>query len=112
MHEIFLRVLRARAWIVAVFGVLTAAGIYGALRIPTDSAIDRLIVPNDPVAQATEEFERVFTEGDAALLMLEAPDPLSPDILRAADQLERTLSKIHRVEAHSLIRLFSRGSST
>ena len=112
MHEIFLGVLRARAWIVAVFVVLTAAGIYGALRIPTDSAIDRLIVPNDPVAQATQEFERVFTEGDQALLMLEAPDPLSPDILRAADRLERTLAKIPHVEAHSLIRLFSRGAST
>ncbi len=112
MHEIFLGVLRARAWIVAIFVVLTAAGIYGALQIPTDSAIDRLIVPNDPVAQATQEFERVYVEGDQALLMLEAPDPLSPGILRAADQLEHTLSKIPHVEAHSLIRLFSRGTPT
>jgi uncharacterized protein len=111
MHEIFLGVLRARVWIVAVFVVLTAAGIYGALQIPTDSAIDRLIAPDDPVAKATHEFERVFTEGDQALLMLEAPDPLSPDILRATDQLERTLSKIPHVEAHSLIRLFTRGAS-
>src|SRR3984957_19295897 len=110
MHQIFLGVLRARLWIVAVFVLLTAAGIYGALRIPTDSAIDRLIVPDDPVAQATAEFEKVFPEGDQALLMLESPDPLSPDILRAADRLEHELAKIPHVEPHSLLTLFSHGT--
>ena len=112
MHQIFLGVLRARLWIVGAFVLLTAAGIYGALRLPTDSAIDRLIVPDDPVARATAEFERVFPEGDQALLMLEAPDPLSPDTLRAADHLERELSKIAHVEPHSLLTLFSHGTQT
>ncbi len=110
MHQIFLGVLRARLWIVGAFVLLTAAGIYGALRLPTDSAIDRLIVPDDPVARATAEFERVFPEGEQALLMLEAPDPLSPDILRATDHLEHELSKIPRVEPHSLLTLFSHGT--
>jgi hypothetical protein len=112
MHQIFLGVLRARLWIVGAFVLLTAAGIYGALRLPTDSAIDRLIVPDDPVARATAEFERVFPEGDQALLMLEAPDPLSPDTLRAADHLERELSKIAHVEPHSLLTLFRHGTQT
>lgn len=110
MQQIFLIVLRARLWIVAAFLILTVAGIYGAMKIPTDSAIDRLIVPGDPVARATDEFERVYTEGDQALLMLEAPDPLSPDILRAADHLEHELAKIPHVEAHTLITLFRRGN--
>src|ERR1700748_1108657 len=110
MHQIFLGVLRARLWIVAIFLVLTVAGIYGATKIPTDSAIDRLIVPDDPVARATAEFEKVFPEGDQALLMLESPDPLSPDILRAADHLEHELSKIPHVEPHSLLTLFSHGT--
>jgi uncharacterized protein len=110
MHQIFLGVLRARFWIVGAFVLLTAAGIYGALRIPTDSAIDRLIVPDDPVARATADFEKVFPEGDQALLMLEAPDPLTPDILRAADHLEHELAKIPHVEAHSLLTLFSHGT--
>ncbi|HEX4677243.1 MAG TPA: MMPL family transporter, partial [Steroidobacteraceae bacterium] len=112
MHQIFLGVLRARLWIVGAFVLLTAAGIYGAVRLPTDSAIDRLIVPDDPVARATAEFERVFPEGDQALLMLEAPDPLSPDTLRATDHLERELSKIAHVEPHSLLTLFSHGTQT
>ncbi len=111
MHQIFLGVLRARLWIVGAFVLLTAAGIYGALHIPTDSAIDRLIVNDDPVARATAEFELVFPEGDQALLMLEAPDPLSPDIVRAADHLQRALSKIPHVEPHSLLTLFSHGAT-
>jgi predicted RND superfamily exporter protein len=111
MHQIFLGVLRARLWIVAIFVVLTAAGIYGATRIPTDSAIDRLIVPGDPISQATEEFEKVFPEGEQALLMLESPDPLSTASLRSAAQLERQLAKIPHIEPHSLLTLFSRGNS-
>ena len=112
MHQIFLSVLRARFWIVGVFILLTAAGIYGALQIPTDSAIDRLIVPGDPVARATMDFEHVYPEGEQALLMLEAPDPLSPDILQAADHLEQQLAKIPHVEPHSLITLFRRGPAS
>ena len=111
MHQIFLGVLRARLWIVAVFVLLTAAGIYGALKIPTDSAIDRLIVPGDPISQATEEFEKVFPEGEQALLMLESADPLSLGSLRAAEDLEQQLGKIPHVEPHSLLTLFSRGSN-
>ena len=111
MHQIFLGVLRARLWIVAVFVLLTAAGIYGASKIPTDSAIDRLIVPGDPISQATEEFEKVFPEGEQALLMLESPDPLSLGSLRSAADLERQLARIPHVEPHSLLTLFSRGNS-
>ena len=111
MHQIFLSVLRARLWIVGAFLVLTVAGIYGATKIPTDSAIDRLIVPDDPVARATADFERIYPEGDQALLMLEAPDPLRPDILRAADHLEQQLARIPHVEAHTLLTLYRHGAA-
>jgi len=76
--RVFLRVLHARGWIIAAFSVLVAAGIYGTTRIPTDSAIERLVVAGDPVAQATLDFEKVFPEEEQALLMLEAPDPSAP----------------------------------
>ncbi len=110
LQQLFLRILRARHVIVGVFILLTFAGIYGALRIPTDTSIDRLIVANDPVAQATQEFERIFPEGEQALIVLEAPDPLSPGALQGADQLERALSKIPNVAAHSLLTLYFRSS--
>ena len=106
--QLFLRVLRARLVIVGVFALLTLAGIYGALHIPTDSSIDRLIVASDPVAQATREFERVFPEAEQALIVLEAPDPLSPAVLQGTDQLERELDQIPKVAAHSLLTLYFR----
>lgn len=106
--QIFLRVLRARSWIAGAFLILAAAGIYGALRVPNDPAIDRLIVAGDPVARATADFDRLFPEGEQALIMLEAPDPLSLAALRAADRLEHELAKVPNVEAHSLLDLYRR----
>jgi uncharacterized protein len=110
--QVFLRVLQARRWIAGLFLILAAAGIYGALRVPNDPAIERLIVAGDPVARATADFDRLFPEGQQALIMLEAPDPLGLAALRAADQLEHELAKISHVEAHSLLDLYRRGSST
>ncbi|MDB6045941.1 MAG: exporter of the superfamily protein-like protein [Gammaproteobacteria bacterium] len=109
--EIFLRVLRLRRWIVGAFLILTVAGIYGASRVPDDPAIDRLIVAGDPVARATLDFERVFPEGDEALIMLESPDPLSLAALRAASRVETDLAKIPDVEAHSILTLYRRARS-
>ena len=109
--QIFLRILGARGWIAGLFLVLTAAGIYGALKVPDDPAIDRLIVPGDPVARATADFDRLFPEGEQALLMLESPDPLSLASLRAADRLEHELAGIPQVAAHSLLDLYRRGSA-
>ena len=103
---IFLGVLRARVALAAMFAMLAAAGVYGALRIPTDSAIDRLVVAGDPIAQATTEFERVFPEGEQALIVLEAPDPLSQPALEGAAGLERALDRIPQVQAHSLLTLY------
>ncbi len=81
---LFRRILQLRGWIAALFLLLTAAGIYGALQVPDDPAIERLIVAGDPVARATADFDRLFPEGEQALLMLEAPDPLGLPALRAA----------------------------
>jgi predicted RND superfamily exporter protein len=109
--QIFLRVLRARGWIAGAFLILTAAGIYGATRVPDDPAIERLVVAGDPVARATLEFERLFPEGEQALIMLEASNPLSLPALRAADQLEHELARIPHVEAHSVLDLYRRAGS-
>ena len=109
--QVFRRVLRARVWIAGAFLILAAAGIYGARRVPDDPAIETLIVPGDPVARATMDFDRLFPEGEQALLMLEAADPLSLGPLQAADRLEHELAKIAHVEAHSLLDLYQRPGS-
>jgi len=110
--QIFLHVLRARRWIAGAFVVLTAAGIYSALQVPDDPAIERLIVASDPVALATRDFDRMFPEGEQALIMLEAADPLDLAALRAADRLEHDLARIPQIEAHSLLDLYRRALST
>ena len=101
--QLFLHVLRVRGWIAGAFLILAAAGIYGAVQVPNDPAIERLVVAGDPIALATSEFDRLFPEGEQALIMLEAADPLNLSSLRAADGLERELAKIPHVEAHSLL---------
>ena len=73
--EFFRRVLQMRGWIVCLFVLLTIAGIYGATRIPSDPAIDRLVVAGDATAQATIEFDRLFPEGEQALIMLGGAGP-------------------------------------
>jgi predicted RND superfamily exporter protein len=110
--RLFLLVLQARYWVAGIYLVLAVAGVYGASRIPADPAIERLVVAGDPVAQATLEFERVFPEGEQALIMLEAPDPLSQAALQGAGRLERDLGKIPKVEAHSLLTIFRRADSS
>src|ERR1700720_1640521 len=106
MLRLFLNVLKARYAIVGLFLLLTLAGIYGAAHIPSDTSIDRLIVASDPVAQATREFERVFPEGEQALIVLEAPDPLSAAALQSANQLQRELGKIPHVSPLSLLTVY------
>ena len=108
--KIFLHVLRTRYPIVGAFLLLTAAGIFGATRIPSDSSINRLIVPSDPTAQATRAFEQVFPAVEQALILLEAPDPLSQDVLQGANQLEHALDKIPHIGAHSLLALYFRSA--
>jgi uncharacterized protein len=109
--RLFLQILRARVWIVGAFAVLTAVGIYGALRVTADAAIERLIVTRDPVVLATHDFDRIFPEGGQALIMLETPDPLSPAALQAADRIERDLARIPQVEPHSILDLYRRAVS-
>lgn len=110
--QVFLRVLRARRWIAAAFLVLTAAGAYGALHVPNDSSIDRLIAAGDPAAVATRAFDHIFPEGEQALVMLETADPLGVPALRAADRLEHELAQIPQVEAHSLLDIYRHTVST
>jgi predicted RND superfamily exporter protein len=110
--QVFLRLLHARSYIAGAFLLLTIAGIYGAMRVPDDSAIERLIAADDPVVVATAEFDRLFPEGDQALIMLEAPDPLSLASLRAADRLEKQLAGIPNIAAHSLLDLHQRAGAT
>jgi hypothetical protein len=103
---VFARVLAARHVILMVFVVLGGFGIYGATRIPDDNAIGSLSVANDPDAQATIAFQKMFPEGSHALLMLETPDPLGLTALQGAARLEQTLARIAGVDPQSLLTIY------
>ncbi len=109
--RVFVRVLHARYWIAGLFVCLGALGVLGALRIPEDSSIERLIVADDPDVRGTHDFEQIFPEGKHALLMLEAPDPLDLPVLRAEGQLEHALSQIPNLQAQSLLTLYWHGAT-
>ncbi|HYK25742.1 MAG TPA: hypothetical protein VEV18_05745, partial [Steroidobacteraceae bacterium] len=96
----FLGVLKARLWIAVAFALATVAGVLGAMHVREDAAIDSLIVPSDPVARATREFERLFPEGEQALLLLDAPSNASAQPQTA--KLAAKLADIPGVEAQPL----------
>jgi predicted RND superfamily exporter protein len=104
--RLFTRVLAARHVILVVFLILGGLGIYGATRIPDDNAIGSLSVADDPDAQATIAFQKMFPEGIQALLMLETPDPLTLKALQGTDQLEHRLAGIAGVEPQSLLTIY------
>ncbi len=83
---LFRRVVALRRPILAAAAAASCAGAVLAARIPSESAIDRLLVPSDPDYLATRAFHEVFPEGQVILLLLEGDDPYSPAML---DDLER-----------------------
>jgi predicted RND superfamily exporter protein len=95
--QFFRQVLRARGYIATAFLVLTMAGIYGAIRVPNDSAIERLVIPGDPVGAAIA----LMLCGATALLGIPgvvAPLPLEMDVLNYVNPTERVAQDTRRFE--------------
>ena len=105
-------VILARRWIVlAIYALLLPPAAWFAARVEQDNSIDRLIVPTDPDAIATREFEKVFGGGEYAVLVAEADDPLAPAVVERIDRIERALAKVPRVEASSPLSIFRRAKA-
>ncbi len=108
LERIFRRIVALRVPILAVYAVLLPIAVALALRIPSEGAIDRLIVPSDPDFVATRAFQKVFPEGQVVLLLLESDDPWSPEVLRQALALEERLSKVPGVHPVSALDIYRR----
>src|SRR5215813_4015135 len=78
--------LRHRAIVLAVYLVAVPAAALLATRIPSQGAIERLVVPTDPDYAATRAFQAIFPEPQLVLLVFESPDPWSPP---AIDRVQR-----------------------
>jgi predicted RND superfamily exporter protein len=108
LERVFRRIVALRLPILAAYAVLLPLAVALALRIPSEGAIDRLIVPSDPDFVATRAFQKVFPEGQVVLLLLESDDPWSPDVLKQVTALEERLGKIPGVHPVSALDIFRR----
>ncbi len=108
VERLFARVLALRAPILLVYALLVPAAILLALRIPSEGAIDRLIVPSDPDYAATRAFQRIFPEGQVVVVLVEADDPFRPEALAEVDDLSSRLRAIPGTTVHSLLDVYRR----
>ena len=86
-----------------VYALLIPAGALLAMRIPSQGAIDRLIVPTDPDYAATRAFQHIFPESEMELLILEAADPWAPEALAHVANAKQALSGIPHVGTFSVL---------
>ncbi len=100
----------ARRWLVVGFWALLVPGAaWLALQIPSDGAIDRLVVEADPDVVRTREFQKVFPEGRQIVLLFEpAGDPFAPTALRELAAVEDAVGKVKGVVTFSGLSLFRR----
>src|SRR5262249_54302723 len=96
-------VLRFRFVVLAVYAVLVPVAAVLATRIPSQGAIDRLIVPGDPAYAPTRAFQAIFPESQIVLLVLEARDPFAPDTLARVRRLKDALAGAPHVSTFSLL---------
>ncbi len=100
--------MRRRRTIVLTYGLLVPVAGLLALRIPTDHAIDRMMVESDPDYAATRAFESIFPHPATVLLFAEVDDPFSPESLGALRALEGDLARVPRVVPVSAISIAER----
>jgi predicted RND superfamily exporter protein len=105
-------IVRHRALVLVVYGVLLPVAIYAATRIPSDSGIDRLIVPSDPDFEATRAYDKLFPEPPIAFLVFESDDPWSPSALARIGRAQTALSVIPHVTPFTALDAIRRARPT
>ncbi len=104
----FQRIVALRLPILLLYALLVPAAIWLALGIPSEGAIDRLVVPSDPDFASTQAFQKIFPEGQLAMLLLEAEDPFGPEVLSEAEAIASELRSIPRVSVFSALGVYRR----
>jgi predicted RND superfamily exporter protein len=108
----FFAALVARRWLVlAVYAVLLPPAAFYAAKVQQDNSVDRLMVATDPDFVATRDFEQVFGEGEFALLLAEADDPLAPAVVTRVDEIERALAGIPHVAVNSTLSIYRKAKA-
>ncbi len=108
LTRFFAAVVARSRLVVVLYALLIPPAAYYASQVAQDNSIDRLIVASDPDAIATHEFEKVFGSGEYAVLLAEADDPLSREVVSRVDAIERALATIPSISANSALSTFRR----
>src|SRR5512137_869160 len=111
LQPFFRFIVAKRWWIIAVYALLAGPGIYYALQVGQDNSLDRLIVKSDPDYITSQEFGKVFSAGEFALVLFEADDPFTPERIRRFDEIERKLAKLPRTTTNSIVSVFRRAKA-
>ena len=106
LERAFQRIIALRVPILIAYALLVPAAAFLASRVPSEGAIDRLVVPTDPDFVATREFQRIFPERQTVVLLVESADPWRPEVLERVRQLERALRAIPRVSPVSILDVY------
>ena len=111
LSRFFAALIARRWWVIAFYALLLPPSAYYAAKVGQDNSVDRLIVASDPDYVATRAFEKVFGGGEYALLLVEAPDPLAPDVVGKVDALERAIQASPRVTTNSVLSVYRRAKA-
>jgi predicted RND superfamily exporter protein len=101
-------IVRWRVAVLVVYALLTPAAALLATRIPSQVAIDRLIVPTDPDVIATRAFQAIFPETELVLLVFEADDPWSPPALARVQRARDAIAAVPHVSTFSVLDVLQR----
>lgn len=108
LEGVFRRVVALRLPILVLYALLLPVAAVLAMRIPSEGAIDKLIVASDPDFAATRAFQKIFPEGQLVMLLFEADDPWRPEVLAEVEATEQALRAIPNVTPYGLLDVYRR----
>ncbi len=103
VDRVFARIVALRIPILVLYALLAPGAGWLAARIPTESGLGRLIVPDDPDYVATRAFQAIFPEGQIVLLLVDFDDPFAAESLEQFDALEQRLRGLPKIVPFSIL---------
>ncbi|MFZ5441551.1 MAG: efflux RND transporter permease subunit [Myxococcota bacterium] len=109
LERLFEAIIAKRVLVLVVWLALVPGAAWLAFQIPSDGAIDRLVVESDPDVVRTRSFQQVFPEGRQVVLLFEpAGDPFAAETIRELAAVEDAVTQVKGVVSFSAISLFRR----
>ena len=106
LERVFRRIVAMRWPVLAGFALLVPLGALEASRIRSDGAISSMVVASDPDFEATRAFQRIFPEGQLALLIVEDAEPWRNDVLAMVDAVAAAARRVQGVTVYSPLNVY------